>query len=37
MKQFGIILLRFGLAMTTSCAGDKSENDPIVPPVIKAL
>lgn len=37
MKQFGIILLGFSLAMTTSGSSDKSEDDPIVPQVIKAL
>ncbi len=37
MKQFIIILLGFSLAMTTSCSSDKSEDDPIVSQVIKAL
>ena len=31
MKQFGIILLGFSLAMITSCSSDKSEDDPLFP------
>lgn len=31
MKQFGIILLGYSLAMTTSGSSDKSEDGPIVP------
>ena len=30
MKQFGIILLGFSLAMTTSCSSDKSEDGLVI-------